>query len=62
MDEAFFCFEVSGEIGRQEFQRDGALEFGVLGLLNIAHFAATQLLNDLVVRYRLTDHSGWLVG
>ena len=46
---------IVGEVGRQELQRDEALQPRVLGFVHDAHAAAAQLLDDAVVRERLTD-------
>ena len=40
----------------QEFQRDEAAKLGVLGLIDHAHSAATELLHDAIVRDGLADH------
>jgi hypothetical protein len=54
--ESFQVLSVLGEFFRQELQRDGALEFGVLGLIDHTHTPATQLFYDAVVGDRLADH------
>ena len=46
---------IVGEVGRQELQRDEALQPRILGFVDDAHAAAAQLLDDAVVRERLTD-------
>ena len=43
------------EVRRQELQRDEALQPRILGFVHDAHSAAAQLLDDAVVRERLTD-------
>ena len=43
-------------IRRQEFERNEATEFCVLGLIDYAHPAAAQLLDDTVMRNGLADH------
>ena len=40
----------------QELQRDAPSELDVLGLVDDAHSAAPELLEDPVVRDRLADH------
>jgi hypothetical protein len=47
---------VRRQIVRQEFQGYKSAELGVLGLVHNAHAAATQLLDDAVVRDGLADH------
>src|SRR5512143_2018004 len=49
---------ISGEFFRQELQGDKTMESGVLGLVDDTHATAAKLLNDLVVRNRLADHTG----
>ena len=48
---------IFGDIVGEEFESDEAPEFYVLGLIDHTHPAATQLLNDSVVRNDLTNHS-----
>jgi hypothetical protein len=61
---AFERLQVLRHILGQELERDKATEGGVLGLLDHAHAAAAQLLEDAVVRDGLADHSvdAWLSG
>ncbi len=47
---------VLGYIVGQEFQSDEAAEARVLGLVDDAHPAAAELLDDAVVRDGLADH------
>ena len=47
-----------GDIIGQEFQGDKATESGVLGLVDHAHTAAAELLDDAVVRDGLADQTG----
>jgi hypothetical protein len=54
--EPFQGLPVLGEFFGQELQGDGALELGVLGLIDHAHAAATEPLNDAVMRDGLADH------
>src|SRR6266851_427222 len=49
------CLGISGDIVRQEFQGDKAMESGVLSLIHNTHPAAAELLDDAVVRDVLTD-------
>ena len=49
---------VFGDVIGQELQGDKAVEGYVLGLVDHTHPAATQLLDDAVVRDGLADHSG----
>jgi hypothetical protein len=42
----------------EELECDGALEAGVLGLVDDTHPAFTDLLKDPVMRNRLTDEGG----
>jgi hypothetical protein len=54
--EAFQCLGVSGNVIWQELQRDKTPKLGVLGLVNDAHTAAAELLDDVVARNGLADH------
>ena len=47
---------IQGQRFGQELQGNGALQPGVLGLLDHAHASAAELLQDPVVRHRLPDH------
>ena len=47
---------VAEEFLRQELQRDGAVQAGVLGLVDDTHASAADLLQDAVVGDGLTDH------
>ena len=42
----------------QELERDVAIEDGVLRAIDDAHAAASQLLDDAIVRHGTTDHEG----
>jgi hypothetical protein len=55
VDESLFGFEVAGEIGGKEFQGNETFEFEVLGFINDTHATAPKVLEDFVVRNRLTD-------
>ncbi len=46
---------VGGDVVGQEFQRDGAAELGVLGLVNDAHPAAAEPFGNAVMGYGFTD-------
>jgi hypothetical protein len=48
--EAFQSLALLGKMFRQELQGNEPAELGVLGLINHTHAAATQLLEDAVVR------------
>ena len=54
--ETFECLRVPGYVVRQELQGNETAELGVLGLVNDAHPAAAELLDDAVVRDGLADH------
>ncbi len=47
---------VTGDLVRQEFQGHKTVQPGVFGLVNDAHAAATELLDNAVVRDGLADH------
>jgi hypothetical protein len=47
---------VSGNVFRQEFQRDEAMQPRVLSLVHDTHSTATELLDDAIVRNDLSDH------
>jgi hypothetical protein len=49
---------VFGYFVGQEFQGNKPAELHILSLVDNAHAAATQLLDDAVVRDSLADHSG----
>jgi hypothetical protein len=44
-------------LGREEFQSNGALELGVLSLVDDAHSALAEFRDNLVVGYGITDHA-----
>ncbi len=54
--ETFQGLAVLGNVGRQKLECDKAVEPGVFGFVDNAHTAATQFLDDAVVRNALTDH------
>jgi hypothetical protein len=54
--ETFECLRVLGQMIRQEFQSDKTTKLSVLSLVNDAHSAAAELLNNAVMRDRLADH------
>src|SRR5690242_2191938 len=47
---------ILGHFVRKEFQSNEAVEFRVLGLVNDAHAATADLLDDAVMRDDLIDH------
>jgi len=51
------CLRIFSNLIRQELQGDKAMQLYVLSLVDHAHAAATQLLDDAVVRNGLADHS-----
>ncbi len=53
---AFECLRFLCDIVGKEFQRDEAAELGVLSLIDNTHAAATELLDDAVVRDGLAEH------
>jgi hypothetical protein len=55
--ESFQGLPVLGEFFRQELQGDGALELGVLGLIDDTHAPAAELLNDAIVRDYAANHA-----
>src|SRR5262249_21169421 len=62
--ETFERLPILGQLFGQELQGDAAAELGVFGLVDHTHAAATELLQDAVVRDGLADHgrtSGSLV-
>ena len=54
--EAFQSLSVLRYIIGKKFKRDKAAERGVFGLVNHAHTAATELLDDAIVRDGSSDH------
>jgi hypothetical protein len=54
--EAFHCMAITGQLIGQEFQGDLTAEPSVLGLVDDAHTAATELLDDAVMRDSLANH------
>ena len=53
---AFQCVRTLSDIVGKKLQRDKAAQNGVLGLVDYTHPAATQLLDDAIVRDSLADH------
>src|SRR5215472_13984955 len=47
---------IAGEVIRQEFESDLAAELGVFSLIDNAHAATAQFLQDAVMGNRLADH------
>ena len=54
--EAFQGLRIFRDVPRQELQRDKAAEFEVFSLVDHTHPAATEFLDDAVVRDGLADH------
>ena len=55
VDKPLFCFGIPGQFRRKEFESDGALEAGVLGLVDDTHPSAPQVLDNPVVGNSGTD-------
>ena len=53
--EALERVRIVGHFGK-ELERDEAAELGVFGLVDHTHAAATEFLDDAVVRNSLADH------
>jgi len=53
---AFESLRVARELVGQKFEGDEAAEFGVFRLVDDAHTAAAELLDDAVMRDSLADH------
>ncbi len=49
-------FLVAEQMWGEEFQSHGAVELGVVGLVDDAHPAFAEFFGDLVVRDGLADH------
>jgi len=47
---------IIGDFGRQKLQRDEASKFGIFGFVDDAHAAATEFLDDPIVRNDAADH------
>ncbi len=56
MDESLLGFGVSGEVRREELQRDNPLEARVLCLVDNAHSPASKLLEDSIMGNGRADH------
>jgi len=54
--ETFQCLRVSGNVIRQELERNETTELGVLGFVNDAHTADAELFDYAVARDSLADH------
>ena len=54
--EALAGFLVAQKVGGQEFERDRAFEFGVVGFVDHTHPALAELAGDLVMRDGLAEH------
>ena len=49
MGESLFCFGISSEEGREEFQCNGPFETGVFSFVDDTHTAFAELFEDLIV-------------
>ncbi len=58
VNEAGLLLGMLGDVRGQEFHGHDALQLGVLGLVNDAHAPLAELIEDLIVENRLTDHGG----
>jgi hypothetical protein len=58
LPEALVGVAVSGQLRRQELQRDESIETEILRLVDDTHAAATELLEDSAVRNRPSLESG----
>lgn len=56
MDEAFLLLLRPAQMGGQELERYGTVEFCILGLVDGAHTAAAELFEDLVMMDSLANH------
>ena len=56
LDEAQLAVGVGDLVGRQNLDRDKAVQLRIAGLVDDAHTALAQLLDDLVVRNGPADH------
>ena len=52
----FQCLRVFRQFLGQELQRDEPMQLDILGLIDHTHAAATELLQDAIVRDGLADH------
>ncbi len=59
--EALAGLFVLQQMRRQKLQRDSALEFEILGLVDHPHAASAEFGEDLVVADRAADHDGQIV-
>jgi hypothetical protein len=57
VDEPLLGVGVPRQFGWQKLEGHGALELGVLGLVDHAHPALAEFLEDLVVGYGLANHT-----
>jgi hypothetical protein len=57
VDEPFLSVDVPGQFGREKLQRNGAFKAGVFGFIDHPHPPAANVLEDLIVRNRLTDEA-----
>jgi hypothetical protein len=56
MDEALSFIHAFQSLRGEKLERHGPLELGILGLVDDAHSAFAELLQDLIVGYGLADH------
>ena len=59
---AFERLRIAGHVVGQELQSHEAAKLGVLGLVDDAHTAAAELLDDAVVGNGLADHWAEILG
>ena len=57
VDEPLLVHCIGGQMSRQEFQRDEAVELQVLGFIENPHAPLAELLEDFVMGYGLADQS-----
>jgi hypothetical protein len=62
VNKAFLSTRVSDHFRREKLESNESVKFEVLGLVDDAHAALTELFNDLVVADSRADHVDWLVG
>ena len=58
VDESLFCVRIAREAGRQELQRDNAVETQIDGFVDHSHPAAAEPLNDAIVGNGLSNERG----
>jgi hypothetical protein len=60
LDKTLFLVIGGKNVGRQEFQRNDAVELGVFRLIDHTHPTFTKLLEDPVMSYTGTDQGAFL--